>query len=57
MRSHWPPLLELDLTFEAIDDAEMISFSAYDLPTTEENATNFLEASQNLHMRLPEAAN
>jgi hypothetical protein len=50
-------LLELDLTFEAIDDAEMISFSAYDLPTTEENAINFLEASQNLHMRLPEAAN
>lgn len=51
------PLRKLGFTVETIDDAETISFAAYDRLTVEEKAANYWEASQDLHKCLPDAAN
>jgi hypothetical protein len=51
------PLRRLGLAVETIRDAEMISTAAYQRLTSEEKTQCHWEASQDLHKRLPHAAN
>ncbi len=53
----YEPLRALGLDVETISDAELISLCDYGRLTVEEKAVNCREASQNLHKRLPDAAN
>ena len=45
----YAPLQALGLTVETIDEAERISWAAYDRLTVEEKAANYWEASQDMY--------